>query len=491
MRASAWFTAIVTLAVAAGLLAFLAATPDPSTRARPERPGFGGLSKAQVDARMGDAAAYHAALHRTTVTDRSAAANGLAWLTAIAGSRGRAAAALPRLVRSSPASPLSKARVLAFAAWADDIPAGSWRVQPRATARRPAAVGADAYAVASYVDVYVAQAAGPRRHQRIPVTVQLQGSGGTATAAPRRWLLRDVVVGGPRTFLRAYVDPVVVHRPSIDVVAPSSERVAAVRLADAGQAELLELRERYPGLGSPASVTAWLLDDGRDARRVLGAPPPPATLTAGTGTPHAGSWLTPSGDVAIELHGARLPPEARADALRRELTLVTLRDVASHAPPALLEGVAAREVRRGRGAAPAGSTPAGTTAATEFAPLAAALRRGDAGVDELLRAPAGGSLAPGATPAERRNASLAAEAIVGWIEGRDGHAAVVRLLARLRSGASMPAALRDVLDVDVVAVEHGVATWTTHVVGPPSVPIARASGIGGATTTGSTEGTTR
>lgn len=372
-------------------------------------------------------------------------------------------------VRSAPSTPAQQRNITAFELWADDVARRAWTVTMRATVPQPS-VGAvrDAYLVTAFVDVAVAQATTGKRRQRIPVAVYLDGTGGLPGKAPAGWSVRDVRVGGRATYIRAYTDPLVMRGSAVDVVAPASSRVLAAALGAQAERDLPGLLLRRGASGGPRTTTLWMVDDAAHALSVLGDGAPAETMEARRGTPHEFAWVTADGDIAFDLERAlRAPPGERRAELYRELTKFVLRDLSTVAPPVLVEGIAAREVRRAGGAAGAAAAPG------DLAPLAAAYRRGDVSLASLLKAEPGGMLAPDTSPALRRNAFLTAEATVGWIEARYGAAAFARFVTQLRDEVPLERALRNVLRIDIATLERGVAAWTLDQAGAAVPPPAQ------------------
>jgi hypothetical protein len=161
-----WLTLVVTAALAAGMLAFLVATPDPSGRVTAGDVGFTRMDERTVFAAMGHAAEHHRAAHRSTMGGRAAATTGRAWLDALPGSRARTRA-VPANVALASGPDANARRVAAFVRWADDLPARRWR----ATANSPLQVAGEElrWTVTGELTIDVAQAVSRTRRQVVPV----------------------------------------------------------------------------------------------------------------------------------------------------------------------------------------------------------------------------------------------------------------------------------------------------------------------------------
>lgn len=424
-RYQAWVPIVVAAALAAGIVAFLAATPDQSSRVASDQLGFTHLSDDFVDAAMRAAAEHHRASNRQAIRERVAGSGVQRWLESLAGDR----AALRRGIGSAGETPEATARVDAFVSWADGIVPAAWRivvVDTSAVADEPGT-----WAVDAMVHVRLAQANTRIRALRMPAVVQV--------AAPVRdggaWRIRDIRVDSPRTRIRAYRDPVVVRSGAVDVVAPAARRDDAARVAAFASRRLAILRSRYDTLPGSATAAVWMVQGTPARRAVL------ADRSALPDTTHPIASVTADLDLVVDLTAWKTASaDARNQALAHALTHV----VAQVSVPAFLDEALAQ--------AESGPVP---DAAVEVAAA------GEAGELERLL------LATTTTPPTGDDAALA-HTFGTWLLEVHGAAVAADLLGRIDGGLDVDHAIRRVLGATPGGVDARVRAWA----GDRTAPLA-------------------
>lgn len=468
MRTNLWIPVVVATAAAAGMVAFLAASPSGPERVPADETGFRELQQQRLEQVATDAAKFHReqALAARTVQQAKVAASG--WLEAIAGSRTSADAGLPRGVRLGGATPGDARDVRAFVRWADDLPRSTWSSTTRA-----ATIAGDrltgTVTIPGSVTVTTFQATKRTRVDKVDLTLHMRPQGATSEHGPVGWTIVGLAAGpaagsSRTTGVRALADPVIVVRTVVQVVAAREDQAAAVQVANHADTSLPYLRARYHGLGSAAGATLWLLPDAATAKRVLGA--------ASTGTIPAGAraWTNSAGDVVLDMSAlGTVTPLERNGVARHELTHVAMLPLLAKAPSMLLEGLALYEETHGvRG---------GTDQEPGLEPLQQAFADGTLGYQSLLARRAA-SFPPSVEHGDLAVSSLAGYATVAYVEGRFGHERVLALLAQLRAGTRLDRAVQNVLRFDTVMLQRRVRLWVDTQVDPPTAGGDAAAGTG-------------
>ncbi|MCZ4495584.1 MAG: Peptidase superfamily [Thermoleophilia bacterium] len=443
-----WVIVIVAVLMGAGIAAFLLSTAEPS-RTAAASDAFEALTLDTVTKGLGNAAAYHREQALQERTLQAATIRATRWLRGMPGSRLQPKQLAGTFVDAGPTA-AATASIIAFREWGDDLPANAWT-----STVRPATFDGDrltgTITVRAWVELRVRQARDRMRLQRIPVVLVLQPTGATAATGPTGWRLRSVTVGGGRTFTRAYADPIIVRRQTVDVIAPRALATAAARVADHAQLVLPGLRTRYGDLASTTPSAIWILEEGADAKRVLGrdAPSLGTTPTAA----EALGWVDERGELALDWSRmAQVSVPRQLALVRHELTHIVLIDLVGSEPVVLLEGVATAEevdhdAARGQ-------------LVLDLAVLDAAFDSGDVDLGRLLRADPTAEFAEDADADGVRDAYLAGYATIRWIELERGHDRLIALLTQLADDVPVERALVNVLRADIDQTTAAVRTWT-------------------------------
>ncbi|MCW2955199.1 MAG: Peptidase superfamily [Thermoleophilia bacterium] len=445
-----WLAVLASFVAAAGLTAYLVGGGDEPP---PAQQSFRSLSQGALGVRLGHAATFHREAALTQQTAASATRRSALWLRALPGSR-LAPGRLDGTLEVAPAGAAARGRLDAFRTWADDLPASVWKVTMR-LAELGADRRTDVVTVTAFVDVRVRQARDGTRRQRVPVTLRLVPVGATAERAPTSWRLRTIVVHGEREWVRGYDDPVIVRRDGIDVVAPRALSDSAVLVADHARAMLPYLRTRYAGVATSKAATLWMLPSAAAAKQVLGRDDP----AVGTRAPGAEAlgWVDERGELALDwARMGGVTAEQQLALVRHELTHVVMIGSIGTAPVVLLEGVATLEE--------VDHHSAGGRLYADLELLDRAFADGVVDLPRLLRAAPGAEFAPGADATGVRAAYLAGYATVRWLEDTRGHGRVVALLEQLADDVPVERALRNVVRLDVAAVDAAVRSWTSTTV---------------------------
>lgn len=433
---------VVTAAMAAGMLSFLAATPDQSGRLRADDVGFALLDTDHVFGAMEHAAQHHRAAHSASVGARAATLTARRWLTGIPGSGARTST-IPANVKTAVGNAAPSRRVVALVRWADDLPARRWRVT---TSDPVPVVGVErTWTIAAELQVDVAQATTRTRRQVVPLELELRGSVAELRGAPRSWVVQDVIVGARPGWLRAYRDPIVVGSDVVDVIAPAAARAVAVDAAEAARASLAPVTARYATRGRVATLAIWMVERQAMARTVTGRPVPVDVRGAHAGGVNALAWADDRGDIVVDLSRFQQAGGAARDAaIRHAVAHVATRNATSRAPAILAEGIALAESRRANRSI--------VITSDELAALDAAFTTRTSGIADLLEAP----------PASGLNGELqelAAVATVAWLLEARGVPRVQGLLDAIDGGTSPATALRRNVGLAPRGVEVRVAAW--------------------------------
>lgn len=426
-RMHAWLLLVVAASLGAGVAAFLVAVPDHSSRIARDQLGFQRLDRDAIAERLDAAGAHHQAQHRATTLERAAGGAVRRWLVAlpVGGTRPARDAALPAPAGRSAAS---RARVSSFAAWLDGLPASSVRITVGSAV--PLDVE-EAWAIDAVVHVELAQAREGTRRLQYPVVIEVAAP----ARAGARWRLLDAHVDAPRTWLRGYVDPVMLRGAAVNVVAPAAAAQDATRALALTDAPLVGLRRKLDQLRGSDRTTVWFVADRSRAGVQLGAPA--ARGAAGEDI----AWLDERGELVVALdrwRAATAPVRERE--LQTALAHVAMLDGVDRVPRVLVEALAAVHAGTGRSALGDAAT---------FAPSA-----GGRTIAELLLAEPGSALDH---PAERRRA----DALAAWFQDAHGTASVVDLMARIEAGLDADRAVRRVLGATPVGVERRVDAWAS------------------------------
>lgn len=414
---------VVAVALAAGVVAFLAASPDQSGRVRQGELGFARLDRAWIDGALGQAADQHRAIHRTAVRERAAGAIARRWVVATAGGEqlegGR--------IGIGAESPEAAARIEAWTTWADGIDRSAWQVRASGRAT-PMVDDREAWVVevAVTVDRHVAR---PSASPRQPIAVSVQVAPPVRDGGP--WRIRDLQVDGPPAGgIRAFDDPVLARSGLVDVVAPTRQGIAALAVARRAGDRLAALRERYAAVPGTDRATIWMVPRRRSITAVLGP-----VARVGFDDPHAIVALATTGDLVVDLEAWDAASGAQRTAeLDHALVHVAWLGSLARAPRALVEGIAQAEA---------------------IAPTDATLRlvaEGAAGpIARLLVAP------PDASPDP--DDLVLAHALGAWLLADVGPRRTAQLLAAIDGGAEPDRAVRRTIGATPAGVDGRVRSW--------------------------------
>ncbi|MCB0879106.1 MAG: hypothetical protein KDC46_09025 [Thermoleophilia bacterium] len=423
-RTSAWLTLVVAAALAAGIIAFLAASPNQDARVSTTQLGFGTLDRDWFDARIHDAAAAQQRENRLQVRERTAVTVTRRWLGALPGASTRNSV-IVKGVAVAGETPEAASRIAALRTWSDGILDDAWHV---AGGQATSVADSDSWTVSTELQVTLAHALRRTRTLRFPVVVQVA----PPVAAGKPWRVRDVQVDSTNTSLRAWRDPVVVRSAAIDVVAATTARDDAVTVASTVAQRMRAVHALLPTLARVDTTTVWIVASAGQRRAALGS------TSSGPDAAHPIAHLTTSGDLVVELGPWRsaTPAEQRA-ALAHATFHATVLDALSSLSPILAEGAA-----MGFGSDPTDSElQTALTIPTDPADSIARLlvAPGDSALDE---------------PARQR-----AHALGSWLLDVHGASTLRELVALRGTGIDMDHAIRRVLHATPAGIDATVRRW--------------------------------
>jgi len=446
MRSVAWLPVVSMSALVAGVCAFLLTSPNEPAHIANDRLGFTQLTRERVDGISADGATFHQSADMTIKTRVGAQRAAKLWLDGVVGSA-EDGNQLPTSVRVGAITSTDRSAVGAFIEWADDLPRTSWT----STTLAATTVGTS-FSVPARVDLVVKQSATRRRAQRVPVVLTIAPVTAGASQTINGWRVRGVKVGGRATWLRAYTDPTIIRRDSVDVIAPTKLRAAATEIANAARVDLPALRARYDRVASADVASIWIVESPARAKATVGTAAP---IDATVSPAHATAWTDVHGEIIVDASRiASLGRTRRRAVLRHALTHLSLQPVATKIPPVLLEGVARLE--EGGGALPQ----------TELARLHAAMASNKVDLVALLSQDPTAQLGAGSDPARVRLMELSGAAIAAWIIDTRDQRRLVSLMRQLGDGVAVGAAVQNVLRMDPTAFVKGVRTWVAAQAAP-------------------------
>ena len=416
-----WLPVIFFACLVAGALAYRAALPPQAETPPPI--AANAFDTAAIVERLEAAGRQYAARVAAQQRLRAVERATLAYLRAIP--RDAPGPAVPGLGENGGA----QQRLAEFDAWGGGLPAAHVR-----TAAGEVTFKAKRARVAATFGVRVNTATRGRVVFATRPTVHLKRSGGS-------WRVVDVRAG--RSGIRAIPAPVLVTAGPAWVLANGTNATFARDVAATAATAIPQLRARYRKVAGPRRAFMLVADTTAQVAQVLGRADRPRV-------PHPTGWTYENGDVVLLWPNLRgQPPIARATTVRHEILHVVALPLLRRTPTMLLEGIALFEevppsVPRGR-------------FVLDLARLRAAFRAQDLGYQDLLHST---QPAFGRTSAEGITLGyLAGYATVAYIEDEHGHGKLIELLAALRGGDDVDAALEQALGLNPVQLQARVKEW--------------------------------